>query len=344
MKRTCNTLLILPIFLLVLLLASCGGTDDGGASPTAGGETADGEASAPSGSTRFLSVGTAPTGGAFFPVGGALAGVAQEFGPAGWQVTAEATQGSRENIRRLAQGELDFALSNAAITYFAVRGDSVWDEPQEMRAVMTLAPNVAFFVTTEGSGIRRVGDLVGKRVVIGPAGAGFEDFVEPIVSNHDINYDDFTLLNGPQGAAVNMLADGSADAAFLGGAVPTASLVQASTSMDLFFIPFDDAAREELLADYPFYSPATVPAGTYRGQETDYVGLNVGSMHLITAVSVDEDIVYAFTKAIYENAAAVVERHPAGKAIQAKNVVRDTGTEFHQGAIRYYQEIDIWDD
>jgi TRAP-type uncharacterized transport system substrate-binding protein len=43
-------------------------------------------------------------------------------GDRGWQVTAEATSGSQENIRRLAQGELDLALSNAAITYFAVRG------------------------------------------------------------------------------------------------------------------------------------------------------------------------------------------------------------------------------
>ena len=95
----------------------------------------------------FLSTGTAPPGGAFFVVGSALAEVVNEFGSSyGYSVTAEATSGSQENIRRLASGELDFALSNAAISYFAVRGESGWDRAYPVRAVMTLAPNVALFI------------------------------------------------------------------------------------------------------------------------------------------------------------------------------------------------------
>ena len=36
------------------------------------------------------------------------------------------------------------------------------------------------------------------------------------------------------------------------------------------------------------------------------------------------------------------DEHAAGRAINANNVIRDTGTEFHPGAIRYYREIGIW--
>jgi TRAP-type uncharacterized transport system substrate-binding protein len=101
-----------------------------------------------------VSVGTAPPGGAFFVVGSALSEVvAAALGDQGWQVTAEATKGTQENIRRLAAGELDFALANAAIDYFAVRGEAGWDQAYPMRSVMTLAPNIALFVTKQDSGI-----------------------------------------------------------------------------------------------------------------------------------------------------------------------------------------------
>ncbi len=321
----------LILILSLALLTACGQSD-----------------SAPDGSVpepaqkRFLSIGTAPTGGAFFVVGGALADVADRSGPEGWSVSAESTAGSQENIRRLIQGDLDFALSNAAISYFAARGESSWDKPYAIRTVMTLAPNVALFVTPSGSGIEAIADLRGKRVTVGPAGAGFEMFVSPLVEAHGLTFDDFKPLNAIQSGAVDLLADGSAAAAFLGGAVPTASITQAASSMEIRLVPFDDDAKQRLLADYPFFAPASIPAGTYRGQEDDYHGLNVGSMHLITAQGADEELVYQLTRTIYENRAAVVERHPAGKAIQPKNVVRDTGTPFHPGAVRYYREIGIW--
>jgi len=311
----------------LLALAGCGGTEETGAPAKA--------------ERRFLSVGTAPPGGAFFPVGGAIAEVLNAHGD-GWQVTAEATKGSQENIRRLAKGELDLALANSAITYFAARGESGWDRVYPMRTVMTLAPNVALFVTPENSGIRTLAEVKGERVVVGPAGAGFEFFVGPLLEAHGVTYDDFTPLNNTQTGAVDMLGDGSAAAAFLGGAVPTASITQASTSQDIFFIPFDTQAMEQLTATFMFFNDATIPAGTYRGQDEDFHGLDVGSMHLITSADADEQLIYEVTRMIYENREEVTAKHAAGKAINPANVVRDTGTEFHPGAIRYFKEIGIW--
>ena len=290
---------------------------------------------------RFLSIGTAPPGGAFYVIGGAFAQVLQDTGES-WQVTAEATKGTQENIRRLARGELDFGLANAAITYFAVRGERDWEQPQAVRSVMTLAPNVAFFVTPVDSDIESIRDLAGHRVVVGPAGAGFEHFVEPILEAHGVSYDDFEPLNATQLGAVDLLADGSAAAAFLGGAVPTASITQAASAQPVRFIPFDPEVREELVERYPFFEPATVPGGTYPGIEEDYPCLNVGSLHLITATDENEERVHEVTRAIWENRDAVTEKHPAGKFIRPEIVVKDTGTEFHPGAVRFYREIGIW--
>ncbi|MDA1307027.1 MAG: TAXI family TRAP transporter solute-binding subunit [Acidobacteria bacterium] len=320
--RMSHWLRTLPALSLVAASLACGG---GGAERT------------------FINVGTAPPGGAFFVVGTALTEVlGASSGDRNWQVTPEGTSGSQENIRRLTQGDLDFALSNAAITYFAVRGGEGWDREYPMQSVMTLAPNVALFITTATSGVKSIADLKGKRVVIGPAGAGFEYFVKPILEAHGVRYEDFTALNASQAASVDMLTDGSAAAIFIGGAIPTASITQASSTMDLHFIPFDEAARQKLSEDYLFFSPATIPAETYRGQTTPFNGLDVGSMHLITAADQDEQLVYDVTKILWEQREQVVQKHPAGRAINPVNVIRDTGTPFHPGAIRFYRDIGIW--
>ncbi len=320
--------LVLSTWLFATFLGGCG-------TPEKGTEAVQG---------RFASIGTAPPGGVFFAFGGSLADVLNTSAPdLELRITAEATKGSQENIRRLERGELEFALANSAITYFAVRGQGGWDQEYSMRAVMTLAPNVALFVTKRDSAIKSIADLAGKRVAVGPAGAGFQFFQEPLLAAHGVGREDFTeVFYATQFAAVDMLSDGSAAAVFLGGAVPTPSIKQASINQDIRLVPLDPEARAQLSADYLFFNPATIPAGTYRGQDQPYEGLDVGSMHLITAANTDEELVYQVTKTLYENRQGVTERHPVGRAINGKNVVRDTGTEFHPGAVRFYREIGIW--
>ncbi|MDA0841157.1 MAG: TAXI family TRAP transporter solute-binding subunit [Planctomycetota bacterium] len=328
--------------LLILVAFGCGGGDKP-AEVSKGVKQQETPQPKPPGKRIFVSVGTAPPGGAFFLVGGAIAEVLETYkGENPWNVSAQGTKGSKENIRLLEKGEIELALVNAAISYFAVRGESGWEQKYALRSVMTLAPNVALFVSPKTSGVATIADLKGKNVVIGPAGAGFEMFVEPILKAHGISYEDFSAKSGTQSAAVDMMADGAVEAAFLGGAVPTSSITQASAGQELTYIPFEEEAMKSLLANYPFFHPARIPAGTYKGLDTDFNGLNVGSMILITSAQQSEELIYRLTKTLYENKEKVVEKHPAGKAINPKNVIRNTGTEFHPGAIKFYKEIGIW--
>ena len=131
-------------------------------------------------------------------------------------------------------------MSNAAISYFAARGEGGWDAKYDIRAIATMAPNVALFITKANAGIQTIADLKGKRVITGPAGAGFKMFIEPTLAEHGIAWDDIKSLNATQSGSVDQLADGSADAAFLGGAVPTGSITQAASTFDVHYIPFDE--------------------------------------------------------------------------------------------------------
>ncbi len=320
------------IFLCATIFALGGALLAVGCKPSGGGK----------GKKIFLNMGTSPEGGLFKPIGDSLSAVINENpGENNWKATSKISKGSQENIRLLDTGEYQLGVSNAAITYFAVNGEGTWDKKYNARAIVTLAPNVAMFVTKADSGIKTIADLKGKRVVCGPDGAGFEMFIEPILNAHGISMKDFDKKNNNPPGSVEMLTDGQVDAAFLGGGVPHPTIQTACTNMDLHFIPFDEAAKKKLCEEYPFFWEVTIPKDAYDDLKGDFQGLNVGSIHIITSEDQPEDVVYQITKTLWENREKI--SHPVPKKFMTeKNVARDTGTPFHPGAIKFYKEIGVW--
>jgi TRAP transporter TAXI family solute receptor len=322
------------VLLAGLLVAGCQG--EGGN----GGTNSGGTPAAP----RFVSVGTAPLGGTFYNVGASIAEALNDAGDVGgWrQATAEATGGSLENLRRLDAGDIELGMANSSITYFAVRGTEGFEKKYEVQSVMTLFPLIAMFVTRADTGIETIGDLRGKRVAVGPEGAGFEYFVRPILRAHGLSYDDFEDVYAGMQTTVGYLQDESIDATFLGGGIISPAITSAATTMDINLVPYGEQERSQIAQQYPSFDEVTVPATTYKGQEAAFAGLNVGSAHLLVRTDADEEFAYRVTKIIYEAREEIAETHAAAKAINAQNVVRNTGTDFHPGAIRYYREIGIW--
>jgi TRAP transporter TAXI family solute receptor len=311
-----------------------------------------GDGGSPSGGRQFVTLGSAPVGGTFRPIGDAIGNVLNEFkGDNDWKVQSKGTKGSQQNIRELERGDIQLALSNSAISYHAVRGLDAFDHPFDICAVVTLAPNIGLFITKKDSGIQTIADLRNKRLAVGPAGAGFEMFLGPLLTAHGVNYtseqQDFTPVNDTYTNAVALLGDGNIDAAFMGGATPTQAVTQACTSYPVFFVPYDEPVRTQLIEQYPFYRDAAIPAKTggketYPGMTDDFAAMDVGSMHLITSAAADEAFIYEITKTIWEHRKEIAEYHKAGNAINEQNAARFTGTPFHPGAERFYREIGIW--
>lgn len=333
MYRTSTAPARLLLTLSIAVIAGCGGGDSKNGAAGSGAEE-----------PRFISIGTAPAGGAFFTVGSAISDVLNSNKDAsGWrQVTAEATGGSLENLRRLESSEVQLAMSNSTITWSAVRGEEGFDKTYDVKAVMTLFPLVAMFVTREGSGVESIQDLKGKRVAVGPEGAGFEYFIRPILRAHGLTYDDFEDVYGGMQTTVGYLQDESIAATFLGGGLRASSITNAASTMDIKLVPYGEQQRQQLIADIPSFSGMTVPAETYKGQTEDFAGLNVGSAHLIVRSDASEEFVRKVVKIIYENREQIAEKHAAGRSITPENVVRNTGVDFHPGAIAAYKELGIW--
>jgi hypothetical protein len=289
-----------------------------------------------------IKIASGSVGGAYFPMGNAIAQVISTTVP-GVLATGEASGGSAQNIRMLDGNQIDFALANASITFPALRGVSDgFDKPYPVRAVITLHSSVNLFLALKNSGIRTIADLKGKRVSVGPAGGGWDAYTKPILQAHGLSFAEFTPVYEGQSSAVDMLTDGNVDAIFVGGSIPHATVMSATASHDITFIEFDEATLDKINEEYPTIRKFPVPANTYKGQPNDMWGIDSGAAQLIARADADPDFIYLITKTIYENRDAIVKMTPAGREITPERAGMDIGIPYHEGSLRYFTEIGIW--
>jgi TRAP transporter TAXI family solute receptor len=122
----------------------------------------------------MLSIASGNTGGVYYPLAGGLAALLTRHIP-GWQVTAEVTGGSVDNLRLVGAGRADLAFVMADAAWDAYTGrDKFQGEPLPVRTLMVLYPNRMHVVTVDGTGITSMEQLKGKRVSVGAPGSATE--------------------------------------------------------------------------------------------------------------------------------------------------------------------------
>ncbi len=221
------------------------------------------------GSRRFLSLGTAGTGGIYYPLGGAIAS-RLSVGDPDHQYTAEVTGGSVENVNRVVSGEMDFGFSMATTVYEAYSGGSDYPEPLEtLRIIAPLYPNVTHVLVSRSSDAGSIADLAGGRVSVGAPGSGTEQLARQVLEAYGISYDDVQTRYLSFSESANALRDGAIDAALISVGYPAAAVLEATTTGDARILPIDSATQQVLAGTYPYYMPGMIPAGAYPGVDTD---------------------------------------------------------------------------
>ena len=82
---------------------------------------------------------------------------------------------------------------------------------------------------------------------------------------------------------------------------------------------------------------ATIPAGTYQGQDADVATAAVPNF-LVTRADLSDDLVYAMTKAIFDHLDSLVAAHAAAKRITIEGAVTNLPIPLHPGAEKYFKE------
>lgn len=293
---------------------------------------------APATAQQQLSIATGGTGGVYFPIGGGLAELINEY-VEGYMAVAEVTGASVENMGLISRGDSDLAIALADTVYQAYSGTGAFEGRQieDLRALAAIYPNAVQIVTLDGSGIDSLQDLKGKRVSVGAPGSGTEVNAQTLLEANGISYDDIDEQRLNFNETADALRDGDIDAGIWSVGPPTSSIMNLGATSDIKLIGLTEeeiaAAREA----EPVFAPYTLQAGTYDG--IDAVETISIPNALVVNAAMDEDLAYQITKVLFERIEDLRAIHPAANDTTVEFTMNSTPIPLHPGAIRYYEEI-----
>ena len=327
MFKSKNKLLLFVVSAFILVLAACGEDDKASDSNSDSAKTDYG--------VDFVSILTGGTQGTYYPLGGTFADLITT--DTGVKATAEVSQASAANMTALDAGDGEVAFVQTDIAYYATQGTLMF-EGQKLDSIVALGalyPETIQLVVLKDSGIKTYEDLKGKKVSVGAPGSGTFANAEQLLEIHGLTMDDIKAQNLDFGESTDGLQTGQIDAAFITAGYPTGAVEALNATNGVYIIPVEAAKADELIAKYPYYAVDNIPSGTY-GLESDIPAVSVGAM-LAVKKDLSEDLVYAMTKAIYDNTDKI--SHAKGAFIKAETGLDGIGIDVHPGAQKYFDEV-----
>ncbi|MSU91684.1 TAXI family TRAP transporter solute-binding subunit [Rhodobacteraceae bacterium 2CG4] len=295
---------------------------------------------------------TASTGGTYYPVGVALATLVKvKLQPdEGIAMSAINSAGSGENVRLLREGEAQFGILQGLYGYFARTGTGPLEESgaqENLRSVTMLWQNVEHFVLdsdqVQSGTLADMAALKGQAMALGSQNSGTIGSNEALLAGLGIDiYQDYELVYGGYGPSAAALQDGQVAGISTPAGVPVGALSQlfASAGDGVTLLNVTDEELAQADGGRELWTPFTIPAGTYPGQDEDVTTIAQPNF-LATDASVSEENVYMITKTIYENLPFLQAIHPATKAMAIEKAIAGLPLPLHPGAQRYYEEAGL---
>lgn len=330
MKKKLAVVLSVVLVFAMLFMTACG--DKPSADPDAGSNVAAGDLS-----SIKINVGTGGSTGTYYGFCNVISSLLKE--KTGAQLMINSSGASKANILDIDDGVVDMAIVQNDVMDYAYNGTSLFADVGAIKSFSTLGAayaEVCQIVAKADSGIKTVADLKGKKVSVGDSGSGVEFNAQQILGAYDITFEDIDKQNLSFQASADALKDGKIDAFFCTAGAPTVAITDLSTTTGIVLVEIDAEHLEKLQGDYGFYAAYTVPAGTYKGVDTDVATVAVKATFIVSN-ELDEETVYQLTKAIYENKDEY--SHEKASELSLEYAVSSISVPFHPGAERYYKEV-----
>jgi uncharacterized protein len=292
---------------------------------------------------RFITIGTGGVTGVYYAAGGAICRlVNKDRARHNIRCSVESTGGSVFNVNTIRQGELDFGFAQSDVQFNAARGLGPFQQGgahADLRAVFSVHAEPVTVVARKEANITRFEDFRGKRFNIGNPGSGTRAAAEEYLAAIGWRASDFALASelraDEHGPA---LCDGKIDGFLFAVGHPSANIQDPTTACGARLIPMTGPAVDKLLADKPFYTRATIPAGLYPNnpQATQTYGVIAT---VVASSKTPADVVYTMVKQVFDNFNEFKGLHPALASLTPENMVKvGLSAPLHEGAARFYRE------
>jgi TRAP transporter TAXI family solute receptor len=287
-----------------------------------------------------ISIATGGTGGVYYPLGGGLAALISKHIP-GVEATAEVTTASVDNMKLLHAKRVALAFTLPDTAFDAAQGQlKGFKEKIAVRTLAAIYSNYMQIVALDGSGIKSIPDLKGKRVSTGAPGSGTEVKGLRVLEAYGLTPKDLRSQERlGVGESAGALKDRKIDAFIWDGGLPTAAILDlaATPGIKIHLVPHGDAVAKMVAKYGPLYFVGNIPRTTYTGMTGD-VPVAAATNLLAAHERMEEPLAYQITKLLHEHTADLVAVHQAAKEISLKNAVTGSPIPFHPGALRYYKE------
>ncbi|MFJ3827162.1 TAXI family TRAP transporter solute-binding subunit [Streptomyces sp. NPDC090046] len=259
----------------------------------------------------------------------------------GVDVRLETSEGSQENLKRLATGEADFTVATAdAVAKYRLDGKPGADK---LRGVARLYDDYVQLVVPAGSPVQSARDLRGKRVAIGQPGSGVRLVSERLLKAAKIDpVLDITPVTIGIDTMPGELEAGRIDAFFWSGGLPTNAVSELSGRFDIRLVQLGDLVEQLQQGGSParYYRTAVMPQDAYAlARNTSSVATLAVPNLLVTTAKTDPALTEQLTQTVISSRDLVGREVHAAQLVDLRTAIYTDPLELHEGARRYYRSV-----
>lgn len=258
------------------------------------------------------------------------------------------TAGGAENMALLGEKIIDFGQTTTTDWYPAINGKGRYQgKPVDAVQMFSYTIWQCTPMVRADSDIKSIADLKGKRIMPATAGGATTGLWHTLFEAAGIK-DDVKWTYGSWKESYDALASNAVDCipSLLTAGNPSGILQRLETSHKLRVLPITPDLVAKASKMNPGVMSATITPETWKSLPGPTLMVSFGGV-LATRPDVPEDVAYAVTKAVFDNADFVRQRG----GVRLKDIRLDFATKYlmdaypvHAGAAKYFKEKGVWRD